>query len=209
MPYSAEHKARTRARIIESARILFNRRGFEQVSIDDLMKEAGLTRGGFYHHFRSKDELYSEAVRSFTTCGPLTRHLATLGRKPEPRELARLLVKLYLCDETLRNIDIQCPLVALPSDVARAGRRPRGAYTQLVRGMLGVLRGAFDPDDPAAEEKAQLVVSLCVGGMVLSRTTDDVELRASLRAAARAQALALLEVEGPPRRPRRARKADR
>jgi TetR/AcrR family transcriptional regulator, transcriptional repressor for nem operon len=68
MPYTAEHKARTRARIIEKARVMFNRRGFEQVSIDDIMREAGRTRGGFYNHFASKDELYSEAVRSFRSC---------------------------------------------------------------------------------------------------------------------------------------------
>jgi TetR/AcrR family transcriptional repressor of nem operon len=54
VPYSSEHKQKTRARIVESARILFNRRGFENVSIDMVMAEADLTRGGFYNHFRSK-----------------------------------------------------------------------------------------------------------------------------------------------------------
>src|SRR5262249_42307870 len=59
VPYPAEHKFRTRARIVESARRLFNRHGFEQVSIDQIMAGAGLTRGGFYHHFGSKDELFA------------------------------------------------------------------------------------------------------------------------------------------------------
>ena len=65
MPYSTEHKQRTRARIVEAARVLFNRHGFEQVSIDQVMKSAGLTRGGFYNHFRNKEELYAEAIASF------------------------------------------------------------------------------------------------------------------------------------------------
>ncbi|MEM7615189.1 MAG: TetR/AcrR family transcriptional regulator, partial [Pseudomonadota bacterium] len=65
MPYSPAHKAETRKRIVETARILFNREGFSNVSIDRIMEEVGLTRGGFYNHFRNKDELYAEAVASF------------------------------------------------------------------------------------------------------------------------------------------------
>src|SRR5215510_7240757 len=65
MPYSAQHKRKTRQRILESARRLFNSRGFAQVSIADIMDDAGLTHGGFYRHFRDKDELYAEAVRWF------------------------------------------------------------------------------------------------------------------------------------------------
>lgn len=62
MPYSPAHKARTRERIVESARHLFNRCGFAGVSIDEIMAEAGLTRGGFYNHFGAKEELYAEVV---------------------------------------------------------------------------------------------------------------------------------------------------
>ncbi|EFO34445.1 TetR family transcriptional regulator [Roseibium sp. TrichSKD4] len=65
MPYSPEHKVRIRAQIVEKARILFNRRGFSEVSIDDIMAEVGLTRGGFYNHFKNKDEVYAEAIQSF------------------------------------------------------------------------------------------------------------------------------------------------
>ena len=54
MPYTAKHKKNTRARIVECARKLFNRRGFVEVSIDEIMAEAGLTRGGFYNHFNNK-----------------------------------------------------------------------------------------------------------------------------------------------------------
>jgi AcrR family transcriptional regulator len=209
MPYSADHKAQTRARIVECARVLFNRFGFEQVSIDDLMKEAGLTRGGFYYHFSSKDELYAEAVRSFTRCNPFARKRAEMRVPPEPKKLARMLVELYLCDEVLANVDQHCPLVALPSDVARAGLKPRAAYTQIVDNMLRVFRSAFAPGDGAADEKARLIINLCVGGMVIARTTDDAGLRRSLRAAAQAEALALLATDGPVRPAGRARAARR
>ena len=193
MPYPADHGAKTRARIVESARVMFNRHGFEQVSIDQIMAQAGLTRGGFYHHFKSKDELYAEAVRSFQDCNPFAKQRATLKRTPEPRQLARMLIELYLSDDVLNDVDQHCPLVALPSDVARAGLKPRAAYTQVIQNMLRVFRGAFAAGDRGADARARVLVSLCVGGMVLARTTDDATLRKSLRASARAQALALLE----------------
>lgn len=191
MPYTTEHKARTRAKIIQSARIMFNRRGFEQVSIDDIMAHAGLTRGGFYNHFASKDELYAEAVQSFGTCNPFAQRAAAM-KAPEPRKLARLLVDTYLSGETLADVDQHCPLIALPSDVARAGFKPRAAYTNVVKNMVRVFRRAFPEADRDAERKALLIVGLCVGGMVIARTTDDPELRRMMRAAARKEALELL-----------------
>ena len=193
MPYPAEHKERVRGRIVESARRLFNRYGFEQVSIDQIMCGAGLTRGGFYHHFDSKDELYAAAVSSFTTCNPFAVQLAEAKRPiRNPHKLARMLVDLYLSDEVLDNPDLHCPLYALPADVARAGLPPQKAYTDLIRNLVRVFLAALT-DARDAERRAQAMVSLCVGGMVLARTTNDAELRQSLRATARQQALALLE----------------
>jgi AcrR family transcriptional regulator len=194
MPYTAEHKARTRAKIVEGARVMFNRHGFEQVSIDDIMEHVGLTRGGFYNHFKSKDELYAEAVQSFTSCNPFARQQASAsGSAPSRRALARMLVNLYLSDEILADVDQHCPLIALPSDVARAGLTPRAAYTTVVENMAQVFQAAFEPDDAEARNKALLMVSLCVGGMVIARTTDDAGLRQTLRATARKEALALLD----------------
>ncbi|MCC2971284.1 TetR/AcrR family transcriptional regulator [Massilia sp. IC2-476] len=192
MPYSSEHKAQTRERIVSAARRLFNRHGFEQVSIDRVMLEAGLTRGGFYHHFGSKDELYAAAVASFTNCNPFRADLES-NPMPAPGELARMLLDVYLSDKVFDNVDFHCPLYALPGDVARAGLSPQKAYTQLIRNLTAVYASAL-AGVPDGEQRAQAIVSLCVGGMVLARTTDDPVLRRSLRAAARRQALALLSV---------------
>ncbi len=68
-PYTEQHKQETRKRIIQSARRLFNRHGFADVSIDDIMAGAGLTRGGFYKHFTGKEDLYEEAVLEFICAG--------------------------------------------------------------------------------------------------------------------------------------------
>ena len=195
MPYSPEHKLQTRARVVESARRLFNRHGFEQVTIDQVMASAGLTRGAFYHHFDSKDELYAAAVASFETCNPFAVKTAQAAQAiDDPKQMAQMLIDLYLSDEVLDNIDMHCPLYALPSDVARAGLEPQQAYTDLIRGMRHIygvaLNGLSD-----ADRRAEAMVALCVGGMVLARTTNDAELRRSLRASARDQALALLKAQ--------------
>jgi len=195
MSYTAEHKAKTRARIVESARIMFNRRGFEQVSIDEIMAGAGLTRGGFYNHFSSKEGLYAEAIHSFTNCNPFALEMARAPRRPGPKQAARRLVELYLSDAVLNDLDQHCPLIALPSDAARAGLKPRAAYTTVVRRMLSVFRAAFSESDRGAAAKAQVMLNLCVGGMVIARTTDDPELRRSLRAAALDHAYRLLGVD--------------
>jgi AcrR family transcriptional regulator len=192
MPYTAEHKARTRAKIVANARTLFNRRGFEQVSIDDIMKECGLTRGGFYNHFDSKEALYADAINSFAACNPFALETQRRGGWSSPKLAARRLAELYLSDEVLGDVEQHCPLIALPSDVARAGREPRAAYTMIVKRMLHVFRGAFAASDPEADAKAELIVNLCVGSMVIARTTADASLRRSLRATALKEALRLL-----------------
>ena len=181
MPYSAQHAARTRARIVESARRLFNRCGFEQVTIDQIMADAGLTRGGFYHYFSSKDALYAAAVNSYITCNPLATKQAT-AKSPitEPRKLARTLVNLYLSDEVLEDVDMQCPLYALPSDVARSGLAPQQAYTDLIRGMAYVYRCALSPARDA-DRRAQAIVSALYTAHANKRPVDQVCVLGELR----------------------------
>jgi TetR/AcrR family transcriptional regulator, transcriptional repressor for nem operon len=203
VPFTAEHKARTRTRIVACARVMFNRNGFDQVTIDGVMKSAGLTRGGFYNHFSSKEDLYAEAVRSFATCNPFARESEELGGHRSAKEAARRLVELYLSDAVLNDVDQHCPLIALPSDVARAGLEPRSAYTFIVRRMLAVFRAGFPASDAQAPAKAQVILNLCVGGMVVARTTDDPLLRQSLRSAALDQALRLLGQTARPTKRRR------
>ncbi|WP_443747723.1 TetR/AcrR family transcriptional regulator [Asticcacaulis solisilvae] len=193
MPYTAEHKAHTRDRIVSAARRLFNQGGFSQVTIEQIMTEAELTRGGFYHHFGSKEQLFTEVVANYITCNPL----AVEARRGGPEFgnahfVARRLIDLYLSDDVFDDVAQHCPLYALPSDARALGEASREAYTDLLRGMTQVfqlaLKGREDGDS-----RAQAIIAMCVGGMVLSRTTHDVSLRTSLRASAHAQAVRMLE----------------
>ena len=73
MSYTAQHKERTRARIVDSARSLFNRKGYVEVSIDEIMAHAGLTRGGFYNHFDTKEDLFVEVIAAYAHKNPTDR----------------------------------------------------------------------------------------------------------------------------------------
>lgn len=193
MPYSPEHKKRTRSKIIEAARLLFNRHGFDSVSIDMIMGEAGLTRGGFYAHFRSKQALYSAAVDSFLM-GRGARWRAEFGVEPHRTEpaMAVQMIEGYLSSEHLGDRDGQCPLIALPSDVARSSPEVRQAYQQLLDAMVSLFENNLRDTTPEGRQRALSLAALCVGGMVIARTLPDSGMADSVRAAAFATAMELV-----------------
>jgi len=188
MPYSREHKAATRKRIVETARILFNRHGFENVSIDNIMKEAGLTRGGFYNHFKNKEALYGEAVASFLNGrGARWRSEAGVSEDSPTRDDARLMILSYLSDEHLGDVDGQCPMIALPSDIARAGPETQAAFEKLLAAMVWLFEQSLTNSSSKNEirKDALSLAALSIGGMVLARTIPKSELANDVRRAAR------------------------
>lgn len=190
MPYTAEHKAETRKRIVQSARRLFNRHGFSEVSIDDIMAGAGLTRGGFYNHFRTKDELYAEAVTLVMDCNPSEAwDDVEIDFNAQGAQLARQIVDGYLSRRHYEDIDVQCPLIALPSDVARGGAAVKTAFRKVFEAMVTVFAAGLEGGEAAARKQAMGIATLCVGGMVLARAVDDDGLADEIREAARAMAL--------------------
>lgn len=185
MPYAPDHRERTRARIVESARVLFNRHGFEGVSIDMVMAEAGLTRGGFYNHFRSKEELFAAAVSSFLMGrGAQWRAAAGVDPSNPAPEMAAQMIAGYLSPEHLGDLDGQCPMIALPSDVARSNPEVQGAYQMLLSAMVHLFETSLAANDDDARRKALVLAALCVGGMVLARTLPDSDLAGEVRNAA-------------------------
>lgn len=189
MPYSAEHKSETRERILKSARHLFNRKGFAEVTIDEIMSNAGLTRGGFYNHFDTKDGLYAEAIRQFTCDGPEAWQRAYVDPSAQGPKLARMIVDAYLSREHFDDRGGSCPMIGLPSDAARAGEGVKVAYREVLEMMAGAFEANLPAGEPSARQRALALVAVCVGGMVLSRAIDDPALADDLRKAAREHAL--------------------
>ena len=188
MPYTLEHKHETRQRILESARRLFNQRGFSEVTIDEIMGNAGLTRGGFYRHFRDKDELYAEAIRRFLCTDapkPWRREPAYSRTADQPR--GRRVVDAYFSRAHFDDRETCCPLIALPTDVMRGTLAMKGAYREVLEKLIDIFHA--DLDEPYRRERALALVALCVGGIVAARCMDNPALAEDLRRAARRQAL--------------------
>lgn len=192
MPYTPAHKAETRKRIVESARRQFNRHGFAGVSIDEIMAEAGLTRGGFYNHFETKEELYAEVVTQALSCDPGKRWPELeIDRMAPARLFARQIVNAYLSTQHLEDREGSCPLIALPSDVARGGAPVRRAYSQVFKAIAGELEKGLRANGSGKRREALAIAALCVGGMVVARAVDDAALAQEIREAAKTMALSV------------------
>src|SRR5882672_9418060 len=146
MPYSPQHKRDTREKILESARRLFNRKGFSGVSIEEIMSDAGLTHGGFYRHFSGKDELYAAAVRQFL-CRKAPEAWQSQRRDPRavakkaPKPRAQRIVDDYFSREHFDDRDGCCPLIGMASDVQRGGEAVKAAYQEVVEQLVKVFEG--------------------------------------------------------------------
>jgi TetR/AcrR family transcriptional repressor of nem operon len=162
MPQNPARKARTRAEILDHAARLFRLRGHAGTNIDDIMLAAGLTRGAFYAHFTSKNDLFAEAIRT-------GQGLLGELRGGEPPAV----LKAYLDKTSLAATAQGCTLAALPGDVARAPLAARLAYANVLYATIAELaRGKprkLDAD-------ATVVAILAVGAVSLARASGDTRL---------------------------------
>src|SRR5882724_2555183 len=139
MPYPTGHRERVREKIIESARRLFNRHGFENVSVDAIMAHTGLTRGGFYSYFKSKSDLYVEVLGCFLTDPNWKSKWKGVKIDLAEADAAPQIVHAYLSRQHLENVENSCPMVALPCDVARSAQNVKAAFEDVFKGMVAIL----------------------------------------------------------------------
>lgn len=180
MPLTTEHKLQTRHRIVECARQLFNRHGFSEVSIDEIMGSAGLTRGGFYNHFKTKGELYVAALENYAE-----KREAMNAPTGNP-EFARRIFDHYASRDHVDDLDDQCPLMALPSDIARAGPEVRAAFERVLHALTNLFENNVgNRNGVSAHQQGLAIAATCVGAAVLARTLDDASLGDEICDAAR------------------------
>lgn len=190
MPYPAGHSIAVRAEIVDSARKLFNQYGFDGVSIDQIMSCAGLTRGGFYSHFKSKSDLYAEVLGCFFTDPNWKNRWEGVAfdftAEPGPQ-----VVRAYLSREHFENVKDSCPMVALPTDVARSGKPAKAAFENVFCAMVKLLERSVKTPGSSRPVQARAIAALCVGGMVVARAMDDRAVADQLRDACMSVALHL------------------
>ena len=184
MKVSRGQAAQNRERIVEAAAQLFRERGFEGIGVADLMKEAGLTHGGFYGHFSSKDDLIAEA-----SARALTRSLALLSNLPERASGDPLsaVADAYLTSKHRDDPGTGCLLAALGSDASRQGPAVRRAVTDHVRSAVELLMRLVPGKSRAVRrQKAISTYATLVGAMVMARAVDNRELSQEILDAGRA-----------------------
>lgn len=191
MPYPVGHRDTVRKKIVNAARRLFNRRGFENVSVNEIMAAAGLTRGGFYSYFESKSDLYVEALACFFTDPNWSNTWRGVEIDLTAARIGPQVLRAYLSRQHFENIEESCPMVALPSDVARSGKKVKRAFETVFRAMVRFLEREVKNRRHHPLTTAQAIAALCVGGMVIARAIDNRAFADQLRSASLAVALRL------------------
>jgi TetR/AcrR family transcriptional repressor of nem operon len=173
MPYPVGHRAEVKGKIVQSARRLFNRHGFDNVSIQQIMSGAGLTHGGFYSYFRSKNDLYTNVLGCFFTDREWRSHWEGVEVDIASSQAAAQVVKAYLSRQHFEDVENSCPMVAQPSDVMRCGDDAKRVFETVFAAMVGVLERSVTDEKQGRRTKAQAVAALCVGGMVVARAIEN------------------------------------
>jgi TetR/AcrR family transcriptional repressor of nem operon len=177
MRVSREKAAENRERIVETAARLFRENGFDGVGIDAIMKAAGLTHGGFYGHFASKDDLAAEAVaRALERSAEHESRFSDLGA----------LVADYLSERHRADRANGCAVAALGGDMVRQCAGVRRGLTAHLRAQMDRF-AAFFKDGTAAHRRKRAIATMAgvVGALTLARAVDDPALSKEILAAAR------------------------
>jgi AcrR family transcriptional regulator len=191
MAYPAGHKTQVKGKIVQSARRLFNRHGFDGVSVDQIMGGAGMTRGGFYSYFKSKSELYSEVLGCFFTEPEWKSCWEGVEVDLASKDAGPQVVRAYLSRQHFEDVENSCPMVALPGNVTRSGEGAKIAFETIFKAMVSVLERGMGGDKRHRHRVAQATAALCVGGMVVARAMDDRSLADELRGSCMAVAFQL------------------
>jgi TetR/AcrR family transcriptional regulator, transcriptional repressor for nem operon len=182
MRVTKEQAAENRGRIIDVASMLFRRKGFDGIGVADLMKSAGLTHGGFYGHFASKDDL---AAKAYSHAIAATADRWSALADDRPADALRAIAASYLSARHRDNPGAGCPMVALGSDVARGDSSLRRAFTEGLRPLIDVLTQIAPGRSKASQrEKALATMAGLVGAVILARAVDDPALSEEILGAA-------------------------
>jgi TetR/AcrR family transcriptional regulator, transcriptional repressor for nem operon len=176
MRVTRERAAENRARIVETASRLFREKGFDGVGLDAIMKEAGLTHGGFYGHFSSKEDLAAEAVARAVEQGA--------GRQSRYTNVTDL-VSDYLSESHFADRANGCVLAALGGEMARRGEGVRSGITSYLRTALERLAGLFRGTAAVRRRRAITTLAGVVGALTLARAVEDPVLSEEILSTAR------------------------
>lgn len=185
---NAKLNARTAAkeasheRIVSAAARAIRRSGYDGTGVADIMKEAGLTHGGFYAHFESRDAMLAEAAAR--ACADSAAVVAEVVRSAPGGMALEAVLRAYLSREHIEQAERGCPLAALGSETPRQATEVRRVVTRYFKEMTDlVARQSSDWGHPHAHERALVTVATMVGALLLARAIDEPALSDHLREA--------------------------
>jgi TetR/AcrR family transcriptional repressor of nem operon len=184
MRYGPEHKTETHRKIVKDASERVRREGLNGAAVAVVMRDAGLTHGGFYKHFRSKDDLLLQSLRE--AFAEVVALLEKAAKQAPPKSAWKAIVKTYLSAEHCNHPQRGCPVAALASELARAGKDMKGQILAEMDSykdrMLPYMPGRRTIDK---ERAFMLIFSTMVGAMELARMMPDSAAREKLLASTR------------------------
>ena len=176
MRYEADHKEQTHRRILESASRQFRAEGMNGPGVAKVMKASGLTVGGFYKHFKSRDDLIVEAVEE--SVREIREQLIDWAKQSKPGEAWKELVKRYLSTDHCDHPEVGCPMAALAPDIARTRppvrKRIRASMEKYRKQLLEFMPGANAAE---REKNFTLIFTALVGAIAVARTMSTGEER--------------------------------
>ena len=189
MRYAKEHKAETHARIVSKAAVRLRENGIHGIGVADLMKEAGLTHGGFYAHFDSRESLVIEAFSK--TMDSSLRNWRKLAEASPPAKRLSAMVESYLSPQHRDAPGQGCAVPTLGGDIVRESPRTRRAFAAKIQEMVGVVAEMCPHSSPAAAKREALaIMSTIVGSLLLSRIAGSGALSEEILQAGRDAVLA-------------------
>ena len=176
-------KEATHDRIVDAAARAIRRSGYNGTGVADIMKDAGLTHGGFYAHFSSREAMLAEAAdRAGSQSVAMMERIAATS---PPQRALRAMMEAYLSKAHVEAIESGCATAALGSEMPRQAPEVRRVATRRIKQMIDlVARKSSDRGQPGAHERALVTVATMVGALVLARAVDDPRLSGALRRAA-------------------------
>ncbi|WP_316237819.1 TetR/AcrR family transcriptional regulator [Bradyrhizobium sp. SZCCHNR1015] len=196
MRYSPEHKAETHARIVRKASVRLRERGAHGVGVADLMKEAGLTHGGFYAHFDSREALVVEAF-GYAIDRSMEHWRKLLDQLPPQKRLAAI-VDGYLSAGHRDDVGHGCAVPALGAEIARESAKTRKAFAAKLEELIDLF-AEYIVDVPVrtARKRASAMLATLTGTLVMARLTGSGELSDDILSSGREVALAVASGGGP------------
>ena len=184
MPYTKKHKDKTRKKILQSAFQLFTAKGFDRVTVNELMENCGLTRGAFYAHFSGKAALYNESLKFAASSSKLSE---LKPKNMSDKEWLGQLLDGYLSLDHVKGIR-PCPLAFLATDIVTQDQEAKETYSSVYEDMNKAIMAYVKTFYSCHQDKILSVTSMVIGAVAISRTLEDQEMILKLLTSCRLEA---------------------